>query len=427
MTDPDSAPACPLTAASLADPAVQRCPDPYYAALHAESPVHYDPRMDLWLVTRHADLVEAALKWEVFSSEIDMRRDVSNVDPTEADELFRREGWFVQDVLSQVDPPRHTTFRKLVERLFTGPAVRRMHAYLDAHVIELIEAFGHRGSVDFLEEFAIPLPLDVIADQLGLPRGDGRRMKDWSDAFIESFNPTISAERKLACVRRILEFQKYFAGKREEKLAAPADDLITMMATTLKDDGQLLTIEEYLAVCAQLMVAGNETTRHHLLAGMLMLADDPALQARLRGEPALVPRFVEESLRLESPAQGLYRRCTRDYELGGVKIPAGAKLLLMYGAANRDAAAFADPGRLDLERPNLNRHVAFGHGIHSCIGRTLATAELTFAFTRLLERLHDIRLDPAHPRPEAKPHFNMRGLDSMRLVFSQRASEQRAG
>jgi cytochrome P450 len=218
-------------------------------------------------------------------------------------------------------------------------------------------------------------------------------------------------------VRKILEFQKYFVAKREEKLAAPADDLITMMATTLKDDGQPLTIEEYLAVCAQLMVAGNETTRHHLLAGMLMLADDPALQERLRREPAQVPRFVEESLRLESPAQGLYRRCTRDYVLGGVTIPAGAKLLLMYGAANRDAATFPEPARLDLDRPNLNRHLAFGHGIHSCIGRTLATAELTFAFTRLLERLHDIRLDPAYPRPEAKPHFNMRGLDSLRLVF----------
>jgi len=403
---------------TMADPAVQRCPYPFYTALHASDPVHYDRHTDLWMITRYEDLAEAARLHEVFSSEIDMRRDVSTVDPTEADELLRREGWFAPDVLSQVDPPRHTSFRKLVERLFTGPGVKRMHAYLDAHVLELIAPFAERGRVDFLNEFAIPLPIDVIADQLGLPRQDASRLKRWTDAFIESLDAMISAPRRLECTRAIIEFQKYFVAQREAKTLDPRPDLLSGLAAARKDDGALLTTEEYLALCAQLLVAGNETTRNHLLAGMLMLANDPVLQQRLRAQPELIGRFVEESIRLESPVQGLFRRCTRDYVLGGVRIPEGARVVLMYGAANRDPAAFPEPDRLDLERANAHRHMSFGHGIHSCIGRVLATAELNIAFRRLLERLGSIRLAGDAPAPCHRPHFSLRGLDSLVLEFT---------
>jgi cytochrome P450 len=420
MSEPGDSARPSLDALSMADYAVQRCPYQFYARMHAEDPVHYDPRTDLWLITRHDHIVEAALKWETFSSAIDMRRDVSTVDPTESDELLRREGWLVQDVLSQVDPPRHTIFRRIVEKIFTGPVVRRMHAYLDEHVLELIAAFERRGSADILNEFAIPLPVDVIADQLGLPRGDGPRLKRWTDAFIESLDAMISADRRLHCTRQLIDFQKYFVEVREQKIREPKTDLLSALAVITRDDGERLTTEEYLALCAQLMVAGNETTRNHLLAGILMLAEDAALQQRLRSEPELIPRFVEESLRLESPVQGLFRRCTRDVELGGHRIPAGAKILLMFAAGNRDPAAFPRPDVLDLERPNYNRHFAFGHGIHSCIGRPLATAELTIAFRRLLERLDRIRLSASHPRPQHRPHFNLRALDSLQIEFEPR-------
>jgi cytochrome P450 len=411
---PDSAASVDRT---LADPAVQRCPYDFYAALHAADPVHYDRHTGLWLITRHDQLVEAARLHEVFSSEIDMRRDVSTVDPTEADALLALEGWIAPDVLSQVDPPRHTRFRRLVERLFTGPIVRRMHDYLDAHVRELIEPFAARGRVDFLNEFAIPLPIDVIADQLGLPRADAPLLKRWTDAFIETLDAMISAPRRLECTRAIIEFQKYFVAQREAKTRDPQPDLLSGLAAALKEDGTRLTTEEFLALCAQLLVAGNETTRNHLLAGMKILATDPVLQQRLRAEPELIPRFVEESIRLESPVQGLFRRCTRDHELGGVRIPAGARVVLVYGAANRDADTFPDPARLDLGRANAHRHVAFGSGIHSCIGRSLATAELGIAFRRLLERLGSIRIAADAPPPRHRPHFSLRGLDSLQLEF----------
>jgi cytochrome P450 len=385
--------------------------------MHAEAPVHHDARMNIWIISRHRDIVEACNNWHVFSSQIDMRRDVSALDPGASDAMFRAEGWLVADVLSQVDPPTHTVYRRIVQTLFTGPAVKRLHGDLDAHVLELINAFAPKGEADFLGEFALFLPLDVIADQLGLPRSHGERLRRWTDAFIASFDPTISAERKLELTAQILEFQMYFVAWRQKKIEAPADDLLSMLSTLEKEDSQRLGTEEYLALCAQLMVAGNETTRNHLLAAMLMLCEDPALQDRLRQNPALIPDFIEESLRLESPAQGLYRRCTQDIALGGVTIPAGAIVLVMYGAGNRDAEVFAEPARIDLARANRNRHLAFGHGIHTCIGRSLAMAELTIAFTRLLERLGNIRLSPDHPPPVRKFHFNMRALDGLHIVF----------
>jgi cytochrome P450 len=346
---------------------------------------------------------------------------VAVADVSPSDELYRREGWVVADVLSQIDPPRHTIFRRIVERLFTGPAVKRLHNYLDAHVCELIDRFAARGEADFLAEFALLLPIGVIADQLGLPRTAAADIKRWTDAYIESFNPTISAEHKLECTRRIIEFQKYFMGKRAEKMAEPAADLLSMLAVAERPDGARLSDEEYLALCAQLMVAGNETTRNQLMASMLMLIEDPALQHRLRTNPGLIPRFIDESLRLESPAQGLYRRCTRDVTIGGTTIPAGAIVLLMFAAGNRDEQQFPNSAQLDLERPNAQRHLAFGHGIHSCIGRTLATAELTIAVTRLLERLDNIRLRPGAGPMRYKPHFNMRALESLDIVFDTRS------
>jgi cytochrome P450 len=396
---------------------VQECPWPFYRRLHAEDPVHYDPHTGLWMITEHAHLMEVASQWQVFSSEIDMRSDVSTVDPRPALEYLQREGWLAPDTLSQVDPPRHTQYRRLVERLFTGPVVRRMHAYLESHVAEIIDGFAHEGRVDFMERFAVPLPLDVICDQMGVPRADVPLMKRWTDHIAESLNATITAERRMECVRQIVEFQRYFAAKREQKRLEPAGDILSSLAVATKDDGAELTTEEYLATVAQLMVAGNETTRHHLAKGMLILAEQPELQRRLRAEPARIPVFVEESLRIEAPAQGLFRVCRRDYVLGGRTIPAGAKVLLSYGAANRDPGAFADPDRIDLDRPNANRHVSFGYGVHSCIGRVLATAELGIAFRQLLARLDDIRLAPDAPAPRHKPHLSLRGLDSLVVVF----------
>ena len=406
---------------TIADPAVQECPYDYYRALHESEPVHYDPNTDLWMIASYELAVEALNNWKVFSSAIDMRRDVGGPDTSESDALFEKEGYVVHDVLSQVDPPRHTIFRKLVDRTFTGPVVRRMEDYLERHTERLIDGFIDRGRCDFFNEFAVPLPLGVIADQLGVPQQDMLRLKTWSDAFIETLGIMLSPERKLECTRLIIEYQHYFVKRIEEKKARPEDDILSGLVAARHEDGSELSAEELLALVQQLLVAGNETTRNHLAKSVLLLIENPDQQEILREDLSLVSNFVEESLRLESPVQGLFRVTAEDTKLGGYDIPKGAKIYLAYGAANRDDGKFPQADRLDVRRKNAIRHLAFSHGIHRCIGQMLARKELEIAIRAILTRMTGIALDDAWPHPAHAPSFILRGLTSLHITFNKAA------
>lgn len=407
----------PLDALTIADPAVQQCPYPYYKAMHAQEAVHYDAATDLWMIADYDLAVEALTNWEVFSSEIDMRTDVGGPDTSESDALFKKDGYIVNDVLSQVDPPSHTFYRKLVDRTFTGPIVRRMEDYLTHHTQQLIDGFINQGRCDFFTAFAVPLPLGVIADQLGAPQSDLDKFKIWTDAIIETLGIMLSPERKLECTRLIIEYQHYFVERIAEKKQTPATDILSELVAATHDDGSSLSTEELLAIIQQLLVAGNETTRNHLAKSMLLLIEHPDQQQMLRDDLSLVPNFVEESLRLESPVQGLFRTATQDTVLGEYNIPKGAKIYVAYGAANRDDKKFAAAAKLDVTRKNANRHLAFSHGIHRCIGQMLARKELEIAITALLTRLDNIALDPNHSAPEHAPSFILRGLTSMHITF----------
>ncbi|MCY4477298.1 MAG: cytochrome P450 [Gammaproteobacteria bacterium] len=406
---------------TIADPAVQECPYDYYRALHEREPVHYDPHTDLWMIASYELAVEALTNWKVFSSAIDLRRDVGGPDTAESDALFEKEGYLVHDVLTQVDPPRHTVFRKLVDRTFTGPVVRRMEEYLTQHAGQLIDGFIERGRCDFFNEFAVPLPLGVIADQLGVPQEDMPRFKTWSDAFIETLGIMLSPQRKLECTRLIIEYQHYFVDRIQEKKSNPEDDILSGLVAARHEDGSELSTEELLALVQQLLVAGNETTRNHLAKSLLLLIENPAQQELLRGDLSLVPNFVEESLRLESPVQGLFRVTTEDTTLGGCEIPKGAKIYVAYGAANRDDNKFPRAEALDVCRKNAIRHLAFSHGIHRCIGQMLARKELEIAIRAILTRMTDVALDEAFPHPAHAPSYILRGLTSLHITFSKAA------
>ena len=357
------------------------------------------------MISSYELAVEALSNWEVFSSAIDMRRDVGGPDPAESDALYEREGYTVRDVLSQVDPPRHSIFRNLVDRTFTGPVVRRMENYLSHHTDRLIDGFIEKGCCDFFADFAVPLPLGVIADQLGVPQKDLPKFKIWTDAFIDTLGIMLSPERKLECTRLIIEYQHYFVDRINQKKRNPEDDILSELVKARHENGSELAIEELLAVTQQLLVAGNETTRNHLAKSMLLLIANPDQQEILRNGLSLVPNFVEESLRLESPVQGLFRVTTQDTELRGYDIPKGAKIYMAYDAANRDNTMFNGADTLDVQRKNANRHLAFGHGIHRCIGQMLARKELEIAITSLLKRIDNIALDERYPHPQHAHHF----------------------
>lgn len=408
-----------LSELSIADPGVQQCPYQYYQLMQSEDSIHYDAKTDLWMVAGYDLAIEVLSNWKVFSSQIDMRTEVGQTSSDESDALFRSQGYVVKDVLSQVDPPTHTFYRKLVDRAFTGPVVRRMEGYLEEHTQALIDAFINDGSCDFYEQFAIPLPLGVIADQLGVPQEDMAKFKVWTDAIIETLGVVLSPERKLACTELIIEFQHYFVNRISEKRAEPADDLLSGLVSATHPDGRDLTIEQLLALTQQLLVAGNETTRNHLAKSVLLLIENPEYQDRLRANPSLIPKFVEESLRIESPVQGLFRKTTEETVLGQRVLPKGAKLYVAYGAANRDEKMFPDANKIDLTRANTNRHLAFSNGIHRCIGQMLARKELEIALKSLTGQLANIRHATSVSTTEHVPSLILRGLKELHIKFDR--------
>lgn len=411
---------CPITQ-TLVDPQIQECPYEYYSAMHADEPVHYDEGADTYLITSYDLVAEAAKDVETFSSEMDLRREGGGPSSDKSDELFKRDGYLVEDVLTQVDPPRHTIFRNMVNMLFVGPVANKMESYIEAHVDTLIDSFIENGEVEFFSQFAIPLPLDLIADQLGVPREDKLKFKAWTDAIIETLGIMLTEERKLECTALIIEFQNYFVEKMEEKRDQPSDDIISTIAVARNEEEKReFTVEERLALIQQILVAGNETTRNHLAKSMMFLSEYPEVQTKLRDDPSLIKNFIEETLRLESPVQGMFRKTTKDIEFGGTHIPSGSKVLLMYAAANRDPEHFPNPDQLDISRKNAKRHLAFASGPHACIGAMLARKEIHVAIRQILRRLDNIALKDDHPPIRHKPNLILRGMDGeLNLTFTQ--------
>ncbi|MFK7843174.1 MAG: cytochrome P450 [Sphingorhabdus sp.] len=410
---------CLFEKQTLLDPNTLECPYDYYRAMQNNEPVHYDAGADTYLVTRYDLIVQAAKDFETFSSDMDLRREGIGPSNVKSDALFKRDGYLVEDVLTQVDPPRHTQFRSMVSRLFVGPVANKMEAYIEAHVDTLIDGFIDDGEVEFFRQFAVPLPLDLIADQLGVPREDKAQFKVWTDAIIETLGVMLTEERKLQCTALIIDFQHYFVQKMVEKRAQPENDIISTIATArLDDEDRDLTTEERLALIQQILVAGNETTRNHLAKSMVLLCQNSETQVQLREEPSLIKNFIEETLRLESPVQGLFRKTTKDVEFGGTFMPAGSKVLLMYGAANRDPKQFEDPEELDVFRKNSRLHLAFGAGPHACIGAMLARKEIEVTLRQILKRLQSIELKDSHSPIRHRPNLILRGMDGeLTLTF----------
>lgn len=402
----------PLASFSLFDPAVAEHPFPFYAALRREAPVYVVPGLGFLLVSRYAPCVEALRQPEVFSSRFAAAMQARLGGPQPALASIQAQGWPPVDTLLTNDPPSHTRYRALVTRAFSARRVARMEAAIRALARELAAGLVGAGDVDLVERFAVPLPLTIIADQLGVSRDDLPRFKTWSDDSVAPLGQMIGPERELECARSVVEMQHYFAERLAERRVAPRDDLLSDLVHARVEGERPLETEELLSVIQQLLVAGNETTTHAIAAAVQLLLEHPEQAARLRREPALVPNAVDEVLRLETPVQGMWRVAARDAELAGVAIPAGSFLMLRYAAANRDEAVFADPDRFDVGRENAREHLAFGLGIHFCVGAALARAEAAAAVEALLA-LPDLRLAAGRNDFAHHPSILLRGLRAL--------------
>ena len=308
-----------------------------------------------------------------------------------------------------LDPPDHTRLRALVGKAFTQRAVRalvpRIRAILDA----LLDGIADPGAVDLMQAVARPLPVIAIAEMLGVPAEDRDRFGVWSSLRARMLEPTITPRERAAGVAAGKAFDAWFRPILAQRAAAPRDDIASALVQA-RDEGGRLSERETLNMLRLLVIAGNETTANLIGNRMLALLCNPGQLRRLRDDPGLIPAAVDELLRFDSPVQTDFRRVLADCEVNGFPLRARDSLVLSLGAANRDPAAFEHPDRLDVAR-SQGSHLAFGRGIHHCLGAALARLEGRIAFEMLLERFAHIEL--LEERPRFRGGIVLRGLESL--------------
>jgi len=397
------------TPISFADPEVYACPFAAYDRLRDEQPVYRDPKSGHYILTRYDDVRKAMLNVAALSNNTGVMGDRW---APEANRLFETEGWSPMNTLVSNDPPGHRTYRTLVDKVFTTQKVASLEPRIQQIIDELIDAFAGLPEIDFLDAFAVPLPMYVIAEQLGVAREDRAQFKRWSDVAMESMDPNLSPERQLELARELIEMQQYMAREIERVRKAPDDKLLSRLAN-LDTDGRQLDMRELQSLILQILVAGNETTTTTLALGMKTLIERPELADAIRRDPDRARSFLEETLRVTAPLQTLFRRALVDVEIGGVTIPAGSMVEVRFGAANRDPRQFGCPADVDLDRPNSASHLSFGAGIHMCVGNQLARGELRLAFQTLTRRLTDFRLTRGEDSVHWMDNYTAYGPDRM--------------
>ena len=377
---------------------VQENPYPFYAWLRQEHPVYYNAPFDFWALSRYDDVVQAARNHEVFSS-------AQGVGPV------KRYG------LSMItnDPPIHTRLRRLVNRAFTPHMMARFEARIQAIIDALLDTVLDKGAFDLVADYAIPLPVTVIAEILGVEPERREDFKRWSDEVVLFVGGAEHESDRERYRHSWEEFKAYCIHIMAARRQQPQEDIISLLVQA-EAEHDALTEMEILNFCQLLLVAGNETTTNLIANGALAFATFPEEWQKLCAQPCLAPMVVEEVLRYDSPVQATFRTTTRAVELHGITIPADSKVALLWASANHDAAVFPAPERFDITR-TPNQHVAFASGIHYCLGASLARLEARLTTETFVRRLRHLRPDPDS---SAARVYNplLRGLTSYPMLFT---------
>jgi len=392
----------------LLDPAVLADPYPLYARLREEDPVHWDPFLHSWVVTRYADVLTVLQRFSAdrTPSPAQMRAlGLGEIEPIAA--------VMVKQMLF-LDAPAHTHLRKLCSSAFTPRRVELLEARIEAIAHELINRVVSSGSMDVIGDFAAPFPAIVTAHLLGVPVEDHTQLKAWSADFAEMLgNFQHNPERIGRVLKSVADMTAYFRSAIREEARVLPDGLIRSLVEA-EVDGERLSEDEVIANVIVTMVGGQETTTNLIGNGLLTLLRQPQRLAEMRDRPGIAPTAIEELLRYETPSQHTARICPEDTLIGGVPIRKGAAVMAVMAAGNRDPERFPDPDRLDLERQE-NRHLAFGWAAHFCFGAPLARMEGRIAFAALLDRLPHLVLDEA--KLEWRQNLGLRGLTALPVRF----------
>ncbi len=373
-----------------------------YTQMRQNAPVYYDEQRQAWLVFSYDEAKRVASDHVNFSSNV--------TGGMPADQTL-------VDTVISLDPPDHTRLRALASSAFTPKVVADMEPRIRQIANDLLDRVISKGQMDLTQEFAVPLPVQVIAELLGVPLADREQFKYWSDCIIESGEVLLSGDfsPRPHLIAAYKEMRAYMAALSRVRREDPKDDLISRLALA-EVEGEHLPERDLVDFALLLLAAGNETTTTLIGNAILSLIENPDQMALLRANSELIPQAVEESLRYRAPIQTFFRKAVRDVELGGQLIKAGQLVAWMPGSANRDASKYENAGRFDITRTS-NPHLAFGHGIHFCMGAPLGRLEARVALSVILERLDDIRLDETRP---IVPLTNViaHGLASLPITFT---------
>ena len=402
----------------------QQYPFGQYAQLRQTAPVFRVPGQEWYMVTTMALVREALRDPKTFANGVQVgRRSEPPAEVAEEVSAIRAQGGPYVAALGLNDPPRHTRYRRLVNRAFTPRSLAGMDPIIESVAAELVSALPAGEPLDFVDALARPLPIYAILRILGLPESRRADVVRWSDAATASLGAQLTPQRWLEVERDTLAFQEVIGAELDARRDEPRGDLLSVLAQGAVggEDEVELSTNELVWLVRELIVAGNETTTRTLAEIVMHLDSHREQWEQLRTDPAFLAKVVEEGLRLSSPAIGMFRRVTRDTELGGVALPEGSTVYLVYGSANRDETLYDQPDEWSPEREHLREHLAFGHGIHVCVGAGLARMEAAAVLRTMADQLAEVRVvEPGSLR--YLPSFFIHGLEHVPVVVRRRAS-----
>lgn len=392
--------------------------NPYkiYDHLRTTAPLHWADkfRMGAWLVPRYADVM-AGLHDARLSSQ--RSHNLTAALPVDVQHEFSQFNQIFSKWMLFLDPPQHSRLRKLVNKEFTPQMIQRLRPSIQRVVNTLLDHAARHQEIEFMSEFANPLPVRVIAAMLGIPGEDQADFQKWSDDLADFFgNATARVDIARRAQNSLINLTEYFRARLPERRQNLGDDLISLLLR-VEEEGEVLTVEELLAQCTLLLVAGHETTRNLIGNGLLALLQHPDQYAKLKENPGLMHLAVREFARYDSPVQFSGRAATTDFSWFGQEIRKGQTVILLLGSANHDPEKFSNPAKLDIARDE-GMPLSYGHGAHYCLGAALAQFETEIAFTTLLERAPDLRM--LDDEPAWRANLSFRGLSRLRVAASFR-------
>jgi cytochrome P450 len=423
MTKASDADTLSLEDCTFTDPAIQERPNSFYRALREQDPVHFDPKLGMYLVSRHEDLDAVFRDPVTFSQELGYYSQMAYGYLDELKAILERDGGgFFPDVVN-IDPPRHARARQLTQQAFTARRMKALEPEVEALVDGLIDRFVDRGAMDGLHDLALPMAIGFAKNQLKVPDLEQETIRRWGAAYLAQFSLLESREQMVAAAEELCALQNYLIALVRRRMEQPGEDMLSdLVQARIDDENPQLSFAELVATARAILINTHDSVSTALINILFKVATDPAIAAEFYAaadDDKRMTRFVEELLRLEPPVRAMSRMTTRPVELGGKELPKDAHLLLLFASGNDDAAVFERPRAFDLERPNLSRSLSFGSGAHLCLGISLARMQLRVAARKAAQRLRDLQLAVPVADIRYVPNVALLAMESLPLTFAK--------